>query len=77
MPVYPAGAVVATTDQVNLREGPTTESAAVAVLPPGTQLQITGDFEEAGQCDWWPVQVTNSGQTGFIIEQYIEPVATT
>jgi hypothetical protein len=77
MPVYPAGALVATTDQVNLREGPTTDSAAVAVLPPGTQLQITGDFQEAGQCDWWPVQVTDSGQTGFIIEQYIEPVAAT
>ena len=74
MPVYEVGSVVTTTDEVNLRDGPTTESAAVVVLPPGTRLQVTGEFQEAGQCDWWPVTVTETGQSGFVIEQYLEPV---
>jgi len=76
MPVYDVGTVVATTDEVNLREGPTTESSALAVLPAGTQLQITGSFAEAGQCDWWPVTVVETGQTGFVIEQYLQPAPT-
>jgi hypothetical protein len=74
MPVYPVGALVTTTDQVNLREGPTTESASVMVLPAATQLQVTGDFSEAGQCDWWPVTVTENGLTGFVREDFLQPV---
>lgn len=74
MPVYPVGALVTTTEQVNLREGPSTDSNAIVVLPAGTQLQVTGDFAEAGQCDWWPVTVTETGQSGFVIEQYLRPV---
>jgi hypothetical protein len=75
MPVHSVGSLVATTAEVNLREGPTTESAAVVVLPEGTQLQVTGEFAEAGQCDWWPVTVTDTGQSGFVIEQFLEPVS--
>jgi hypothetical protein len=75
MPVYPVGALVTTTAEVNLREGPSTDAASVGVLPVGAQLQITGEFSEAGQCDWWPVTVTESGLSGFVIEQYLEPVA--
>ena len=73
LPVYPVGAVVATTAELNLREGPSTESAPVVVLPEGTRLQVTGEFQEAGQCDWWPVTVVDTGQSGFVIEQYLEP----
>jgi hypothetical protein len=36
-------------------------------------LQVTGEFQEAGQCDWWPVTVIATGQSGFVIEQYLEP----
>ena len=39
----------------------------------GTRLQVTGEFQEAGQCDWWPVTVIDTGQSGFVIEQYLEP----
>ena len=74
MPVYPAGTLVTTTDEVNLRDAPTTESNAVVVLQPGTELQVSGEFEEAGQCDWWPVTVVATGQSGFVIEQYLQPV---
>jgi len=66
--------VVATTAELNLREGPSTDSASVAVLPEGSRLQVTGEFQEAGQCDWWPVTVVDTGQSGFVIEQYLEPV---
>lgn len=75
MPVYNVGTVVQTTSEVNLREGPTTDSAIVATLPEGTQLQVTGEFAEQGQCDWWPVTVTGTGQTGFLVEQFLEPSA--
>ena len=74
LPVYPVGALVTTSDQVRLRSEPSTDGEIVAELPSGTQLQVTGDFAEAGQCDWWPVTVTETGQAGFVIEQYLQPV---
>jgi hypothetical protein len=73
LPVYPVGAIVTTTAELNLREGPSTESAVVVELPEGSRLQVTGEFQEAGQCDWWPVTVVDTGQSGFVIEQYLEP----
>jgi hypothetical protein len=73
LPVYEVGAVVATTAELNLREGPSTDSTPVVVLPEGTKLQVTGEFQEAGQCDWWPVTVVDTGQSGFVIEQYLQP----
>ena len=76
MPVHPAGTLVVTTDEVNLRESPTTESASIALLPAGTQLQVTGEFSEAGQCDWWPVTTTETGQSGFVREDFLQAVAT-
>ena len=76
MPVYPAGSLVVTTDEVNLREGPSTENAPVAQLSAGTRLQINGEFSEAGQCDWWPVTVTETGLAGFVREDFLQAVAT-
>ena len=73
LPVYAVGALVRTTQNANLREGPSDNSAAVVVLPEGTRLQVTGEFQEAGQCDWWPVTVADTGQAGFISEPYLEP----
>jgi hypothetical protein len=75
LPVYAVGDLVQTTEQVNLRESPTTDSASIKVLPVGDQLQITGEFSEAGQCDWWPVTETESGISGYVIEQYLRPVS--
>ena len=73
LPVYAVGDVVVTTTKLNLREGPSTESAVVVELPEGTRLQVTSEFQEAGQCDWWPVTVVDTGQSGFVIEQYLQP----
>jgi hypothetical protein len=75
MPTYEVGTVVQTNAEVNLREGPTTESASLGILPNGTQLQISGEFSEQGQCDWWPVTtVTQPSQSGFIREEFIQGV---
>jgi hypothetical protein len=75
LPVYDVGTVAQTTADVNLREGPSTDSASFGVLAAGTQVQITGEFSEQGQCDWWPVTVTQTGQTGFIREDFLQAAA--
>jgi hypothetical protein len=75
LPVYEIGTVVQTTAEVNLRQSATTDSESLGILPDGTSLQITGAFSEAGQCDWWPVTVTESGQAGFIREDFLEAAA--
>jgi hypothetical protein len=75
LPVYNAGDHERTTSELNLREGPSTDSARINTLPAGTELEVTGEFQEAGQCDWWPVRVVASGEEGYVIEQYLEPAA--
>jgi len=75
MPLYDPGALVQTTEEVNMREGPSTDSAVVVILPANTQLQVTGSFEEAGQCDWWPVTTTEGGESGFVREDFLKPVS--
>jgi len=72
MPVHEVGTLVQTTAEVNLREGPTTDSASLGILPQGTQVQVTGAFSEAGQCDWWPVTATQTQQSGFIREDFLQ-----
>ena len=71
LPTYEVGTIVQTTEQVNLREGPSTDSNPIQVLPQGTRLQITGQYSEEGQCDWWPVTTVDTGQSGYVIEQYL------
>jgi len=75
LPVYQVGATVSTTEEVNLRDQPSTEGQRLRVLPQGTLLTVTGDFVESGQCDWWPVTVNDSGEAGFVIEQYLRQEA--
>jgi hypothetical protein len=72
LPTYDSGTVIVTTDQVNLRDAPSTDGEALRVLPEGTELTVTGEFVEAGQCDWWPVSVNDTGESGYVIEQYVE-----
>jgi hypothetical protein len=71
LPVYELNETVVTTEEVNLREGPGTESASLGILPVGTELQINDEFVEAGQCDWWPVTDVSTGRTGYVIEQFL------
>lgn len=75
MPVYPVDSLVVTVDTVNLRPTASTDQPPVVELASGTQLQITGTFQEAGQCDWWPVTVVATGQAGFVREDFLQAVA--
>ncbi|MCC6314513.1 MAG: SH3 domain-containing protein [Thermomicrobiales bacterium] len=68
---YEPGTVVETTDPVNLREGATTDSPVVVTLDPGTRVQIDGAYTEAGECDWAPVTALDTGQSGFIRQDFL------
>ncbi|HET7094506.1 MAG TPA: serine protease, partial [Thermomicrobiales bacterium] len=72
-PIYPVGAeVVVITDEAavwqpaamtvvdqygNSFHVASDDAPALAYLPAGTRLQITGSYEEAGACDLWPVRI--------------------
>lgn len=62
------GLSVATTIDVNLREGSSEESAVITILPEGTQLTVVG--EPIGS--WLPVEVDETGDTGYVSAEYIE-----
>ncbi|MGH2531625.1 MAG: SH3 domain-containing protein [Thermomicrobiales bacterium] len=63
----PVGAAVVTTDEVNLRSGPSTEASVVTLLPAGAELAVTGE----AQGDWLPVEVVATGETGFVAAQFL------
>lgn len=71
LPVYEVGATIETTEVLNLRDAPSIDSTVLAELPTGAQLSVTGEFSEAGQCDWWPVTVADTGQAGWVSEEYV------
>lgn len=54
-----------TTDEVNFRAGPTTDTVIIAALPAGTALEATGKIVD----DF--VQVVYDGRTGWIFADYL------
>lgn len=73
LPIYDVGTNVMTNEtEVNLRNGPSSDSDIVVTMPIGTVLQTTDVVRETGQCDWYPVMILETGETGFVIEQFIE-----
>jgi len=60
-------------DPVNLRSEPSTSGQIVSELPPGTQITVSGDAVEGDGYRWYPVEVADTGQSGFVVEDYIEP----
>lgn len=73
MPTHEVGTLLVTTDVVNLRPGPSTDGAPITELPAGTGVQVSGEYSEQGQCDWWPVTVVDTGEQGFIREDFLAP----
>jgi hypothetical protein len=61
-------------DQVNLRAEPSTSSEIVTVLRRGDRLAITGEDEEGDGFTWYPVEVEESGETGYVASHLIDPV---
>jgi hypothetical protein len=61
-------------DLVNLRsDASSSDDNIVKELPMGTELEITGDPIEANGYRWYPVKVVESGETGYIVQDFIEP----
>jgi len=66
--------VVINDDGVNLRSAPTTaEDNVVAVLDTGEVLTILSGPEEAEDYVWWEVIVETTTETGFVVEDFIDP----
>lgn len=69
---YEPGTTVVTSADVNFRTEATSESAAIALLPAGTELQTTGAFVDLPDCDWWPVTNPATGESGYVREDFLE-----
>jgi hypothetical protein len=65
--------VVTSEDLVNLRSDPSTTGEILQELPLGTQLEITGDAVEADGYTWYPVTVVDSGETGYVVSNFLAP----
>jgi len=69
-----AGATVITTeDLVRLRAEPSTDAEIVAEMPLGTELTVTGAPESGGDITWYPVENPETGDEGYVAQQFIEP----
>jgi hypothetical protein len=58
---------------LNLRSEASTGSDVVAELAPGSRLKVTGAAVEADGYTWYPVEVVESGEKGFVVEEYLIP----
>ena len=59
-------------DVVNLRESPSTEADIVEELTFGDAVVVTGPAEEADGVTWYPVEVEETGETGYVSGSYLE-----
>ena len=64
---------VTSEDLVNLREEPSASGTIVSELALGTELEITGESTEADNYTWYPVVVTESGEEGFVVQNFLAP----
>jgi hypothetical protein len=65
--------VVTTEDLVNLRDAPSTTGTIIRELPLGTELVITGEATEADGYTWWPVDVTETEESGYVVADFLAP----
>ncbi len=69
-----AGDTVTITEAiVNLRAEPSSGADIVTELVYGTELVITEDAVEADGYVWYPVEVTGTGETGFVVQDFLAP----
>ena len=65
------GSVTVNDSRVNLRKEPKTGSGIVAELAKGTALTVTGDPVDADGYRWYPVTVVETGDSGYVVQDYI------
>jgi hypothetical protein len=58
-------------DPLNLRDDASTGGELIAELAPGTRLVVTGEAIEAGGFRWYPVEVIETGASGFVVEDFL------
>jgi hypothetical protein len=63
--------VVITEDIVNLRAEPSSTAEIIAELPSGTELVITGEAQTADGYVWYPVEVSETGEVGFVVRDFV------
>ena len=71
----PAGAIAVTTDAgVRMRQEPSTEGEIVVELNVNVEVEITGEPEEGDGYVWYPVRVVESGEEGWIVQDFLGTV---
>ncbi len=69
-----AGAVMQVgSDPLNLRSSASTGGDIVVELKPGARVTVTGEPVEADGYTWYPVKVIDTGMTGFVAADYLQP----
>lgn len=61
-------------DAAVLREGPSGDDDIVMILQPGTELTPIGEAFESDGHFWIEVEVIETGETGFVRTDFLEPV---
>ena len=69
--IDPGTAVVTIEDRVNLRSSPSASAEILTELPIDTALTVTGEPVEADGYIWYPVDVTEGGDSGFVAANFI------
>lgn len=69
----PGDQVILTDDRINMRTAASTTGDIVAELPANTALTITGEAVEADGYTWYPVEVQETGQAGYVVTDYLAP----
>ncbi|MDQ3692212.1 MAG: SH3 domain-containing protein, partial [Chloroflexota bacterium] len=64
---FVAGAMVLTSDEVNLRAAPSLDAAIIAILGPGIELEVTGGATDG----WVPVLEVGTGRRGFVTDAFL------
>lgn len=66
--------VVANDDNVRVRAEASTGADILGAYPTGTEFEITGEPEDADGFTWYPVEVTDDGETvtGFVVEDFLD-----
>ena len=60
---------------VRFRAGPGALYETLKIVPEGTRLELAGEPRQADEHVWWPVHDPSDGVEGWIVSDYLTPVA--